>query len=153
MACQQDRAVPALPPISGPGLSPTLPFPPGCVAQPQWHPSAGGSGLCPHNPPTTMNVDCELGRGVRTPRCGNWASPEFDEDDGIPGLRVHSTADGLPEASKLTDWLNVPPDPWHDLRDLPHQYPRTGRVAAMLPLGGLSTLGANCVLRKLGAAV
>lgn len=30
----------------------------------------------------------------------------------VPGLGVHSTVDGLPELPKLTDRLNVPPNPW-----------------------------------------
>lgn len=30
----------------------------------------------------------------------------------VPGLRVHSTVDGLPELPKLTDRLNVPHSPW-----------------------------------------
>lgn len=30
----------------------------------------------------------------------------------VPGLGVHSTVDGLPKLPKLTDRLNVPPNPW-----------------------------------------
>lgn len=30
----------------------------------------------------------------------------------VPGLGVHSTVDGLRELLKLTDRLNVPPNPW-----------------------------------------
>lgn len=34
----------------------------------------------------------------------------------VPGLGVHSTVDGLPELPKLTDRLNVPPNPWQLLQ-------------------------------------
>lgn len=33
----------------------------------------------------------------------------------VPGLGVHSTVDGLSELPKLTDRLNVPPNPWQVL--------------------------------------
>lgn len=37
----------------------------------------------------------------------------------VPGLGVHSTVDGLRELLKLTDRLNVPPNPWQLLLGVP----------------------------------
>lgn len=73
-----------------------------------------------------MNVDCDLRCGLKKGDAqvgsGRYPGPPDLEGRGydgwmaVPGLGVHSTVDGLSELPKLTDRLNVPPNPWQLLQ-------------------------------------